>query len=68
MMYLADRPSDDITGKSPAGSTGRLKRERPAETDRRGSSPAYFSSPVLSAKASRSPLASAGLQALYSHL
>jgi hypothetical protein len=32
-------PSDDITGKSPAGSTGRLKRERPAWISSRGSSP-----------------------------
>ena len=38
-----DRPSDDITGKSPAGSTGRLKRERPAWTCRRGSSPVKLS-------------------------
>ena len=30
MAIGAERPSDDITGKSPAGSTGRLKRERPA--------------------------------------
>ena len=43
-LMRPDRPSDDMTGKSPAGSTGRLKRERPAETDRRGSSPAQRSS------------------------
>jgi hypothetical protein len=32
MVIRIGRPSDDITGKSPAGSTGRLKRERPACT------------------------------------
>jgi len=34
-----DRPSELITGKSPAGSTGRLNFERPAATCSRGSSP-----------------------------
>jgi hypothetical protein len=40
---LPAKPSVDITGKSPAGSTGRLKRERPAATVRRGSSPVKLS-------------------------
>ena len=39
MLIRLDRPSALITGKSPAGSTGRLNRERPAWTVRRGSSP-----------------------------